>query len=75
MNRFINGASLGCRSLSVLVLCGMASGIAPSWAADRHMMAPRVPADQIEQARTLTCSKPASPVIWNIACRVNDPVV
>ena len=56
MNWFINGASVGGRSLSVLALCAIAS--APSWAADRHMMAPRVPADQIEQARALTSPLP-----------------
>lgn len=63
MRRFIDGGRPGGRLLSVLALCGTASVIAPSWAADRHMMAPRVPADQIEQARALTNPLPVSPEI------------
>jgi len=55
---FINVASLGGRSLFILALCATAS--APSWADDRPMMAPRVPADQIEQARALTSPLPES---------------
>ena len=58
MNRFINVSKLGGRSLSVLVLCAIAS--APSWATDQHMMAPRVPMDQIEEARVLTSPLPES---------------
>lgn len=61
MNRFINVSKLGGRSLSVLALCAIAS--APSWATDRHMMAPRVPLDQIEEARLLTSPLPESPDI------------
>ena len=58
MNRFINVSKLGGRSLSVLALCAIAS--APSWATDQHMMAPRVPMDQIEEARVLTSPLPES---------------
>lgn len=63
MNRFINGASRGGRVLPVLALCGTVSVIAPSYAAESHMMAPRVPADRIQQARALTSPLPESPEI------------
>ena len=71
MNWFINGASVGGRSLSVLALWAIAS--APSWAADRHMMAPRVPADQIEQARALTSPLPESPDILEKGKALYEP--
>jgi len=63
MSRFINGASRGARVLSVLGLCGTVSAIAPLYAADPHMMAPRVPAEEIQQARALTSPLPGSPEI------------
>ena len=58
MNRLIHEARGSGRFLSVLALWAIAS--VPSWAADRHMMAPRVPADQMEQARALTSPLPES---------------
>jgi mono/diheme cytochrome c family protein len=60
MNRFIKGAKVGGPVLSALALCWNVTDIAPLWAADRHMMMPRVPSDQIEQARALTNPLPES---------------
>ena len=54
------------RALSVLalgVLAWIASVTVSSLAADRHMMAPRVPADQLEAARAMTNPLPDSPNI------------
>jgi len=35
----------------------------PAWAAERHMMQPRVPADKLAEARALTSPLPSSPEI------------
>jgi mono/diheme cytochrome c family protein len=50
--------------LSMFPLLAVVVSLAiPAWAAERHMMQPRVPADKLTEARTLTSPLPSSPEI------------
>ena len=48
--------------ICVLIVVGLSFAIS-AWAAERHMMQPRVPADKLAEARALTSPLPGSPEI------------